>query len=265
MRGRNRGGFSLPELLVVLGLLGILLCLAGRLLSLGGSRQREFVSDCYRLLELVQSVQQEAVFSGRHCYAGFWEEPFGGKPETGGLFAVGFSRGDGRAGYGDWDPRGTWEEQTLEPQELVPLSHSKRFGSLQLSPSLPPKPGSSMERPPVSRFQRLGHPQGASVTPLPIGECSIPGRTIARGGSHASGEAVAANDRTWRVIHFSPRGETRIVHQTTAGTLVEFIEIGVVPKGTIPQKNEEGEAMSPPLHAAVLIYGSTGRARLYLP
>jgi hypothetical protein len=77
-----------------------------------------------------------------------------------------------------------------------------------------------------------------------------------------------------RVIHMRPDGGSKVVHQTTAGELVHFVEVGLVPRSGLPIAVPEGEGEEeepaaalriPSLHGAIQICGITGRVRLYLP
>lgn len=262
----RNGGFTVIELLLVIAILGALLPLSLGIYSGVFGLSARFTLESEGLERFLKDIQQAAKSAQNHCYVGFIEctktrsgqwaatqDVNKGAPSnqamSSALLVAAFARKDGEAGYSPRNPRVSWSETTLNGDNL----HLKRpiqiYSTLRLSPSLPPPEEGGMARPDVSRFQRIGHSSSISVTPIPL---KLDSETI----------------YLQRVIHFSPNGETRVVHQTTADTLISYVEVGLIPSSKNLQRSDQGKMPSQAsggLQAAIQISGVTGRVQLYLP
>jgi hypothetical protein len=238
--------------MAIVGLLGGLVCTVSAGVFAPGAR---FQRECWALEYFLREVQQAARHSRQHCFVGFVEMAIhADNPSERALFVAAYVRADGMRGFDNRNPRDSWLRDTIKPESLKLFRTPQHYPTLRLAASLPPPAEGAMARPPVSRYQRLGHRAADSETPV---------------------YALMSQNRTVeirRVIHLHPDGASRVVHQSTAANLVHALEVGLVPRGTPPPPpDESGE--DPPstapgtsgLHAAIQINGLTGRLQLYLP
>lgn len=246
-------GFSLVELLLVLAIAGIT---GGFVCSLWtgifGSAAR-FQRECTALEYFIKDVQQTASNAKEHCFIGFSELPQASEPSNATeteLVVVAYVRPDGMQGFDNKDPQASWLRATIAPGYLKLLRPIQRYPTLRLAGSIPPPTSGNMARPAVSRYQRIGHPAADSETPVYL-------------------EVFAQMMEIRRVIHLHPTGVTRVVHQTTADSLVHGVEVGLRPaNNAIPEKETDDpqpKGLALGLHAAIQLSGTTGRVQLYLP
>ena len=250
------GGFTLMELLVVIGIMAIMMGLVVPAIN-GLKGSGNFDGAMRELAGVLEPSRAYAMANNTHVFVGIEEvdarQSTSAIPQTpatttngGRVIVVAVASRDGTSGY---DSNTLTSGTSLSSSSLLLLGKVRRIENLHLldlnaSTTTPPATG-GMARSAVDPASRVGNAKCVSLTPF-----NYP----------LSG---TAQYKFTVVIEFGPQGSAKIVSQNGA-SLSKIIEIGIQPthQNAIPVPPSNQAVGS---HGAIQIDGLTGNIRTYKP
>jgi prepilin-type N-terminal cleavage/methylation domain-containing protein len=240
----REGGFTLLELLIVVGIIALLLVLvAPAFTSIKGGT--DVTSAAYTIKGVLDTARTYAKANNTYAWVGFYEEDVSQSstsPATGGNGRVVMSIVASNDGTTVYDPN---NPATIDATKLTEVGKLTKIDNVHLwtHTDTPPGTGPTFDtRPDVASTSCVGDSSPAnSATPFqyPVGN-----------------PAPAAQYTFLKAVQFSPRGEARINNNTNS--LQTIAEIGLEPThgATIPSS-------LPPNSVAIQFTGVGGNVRIY--
>ncbi len=250
-RGRRRSGFTLLELLIVVGIIATLLVLMAPAFTYikGGT---DVTSAAYNIGGLLEQARTYAMANKTYVWVGFKEEnasnpssPNSDMPAVGRVIVSIVASKDGTRGYDATNnslPNPAWTNYN-NSANLVAVTKLQHFENVHLAESLPPPDTGPMARPSVGPFYIIGNASCSSVTPFdwPLGSSLNAGQYSFQ-----------------KVVNFDPQGVARIQYSTNTDGIVTYMEVGI-------QQTHGTSVSSGPNVAALQIDCMTGSVRKYRP
>lgn len=257
-RACRREGFTLVELLVVIGLMALLMTLA--IPAISGLQGASAVNKAiFTIADVMDQSRAYAMAHNTYVFVGLVEvdastppENTPQKPGFGRVALAAIASKDGTPQFDSHDVNASWQKNYQNGREqFVAISKLFVFENLHLAESLgePPATG-GMSRIKLSSSYLLGNPDVKSLTPF----------------AWPLGNSLNASKATYtfeKVIMFNPQGLARI--QSKNGQILEeYWEIGLQQmRGTsVPAKPSDPNVGN---HAAIQVVGLTGATRVFRP
>ena len=265
-----RAGFTLLELLIVVGIIGLLLVLLAPAFT-SMKTGADFTNGVYGIQGVLESARTYAKANHTYVFVGFAEADSSVDPSVSPQVTTG-SRPYGRVAvaavasrdgtrhfdYVTSNQGADWTVNYNNGANLIAVGKLQRYENLHFVPvdfgSWTPTdyPNSNMARyQPTGPPYILGNAASSSVTPFtwPLGSPLSP---------------ASAQYRFDRVIYFDPTGVARIATENNADTIVSVMEIDLQPThGTVVPPNPTNQDVGN--HAAVQIAPMSGEIRVYRP
>jgi prepilin-type N-terminal cleavage/methylation domain-containing protein len=258
-----RAGFTLLELLLVVGIIGLLLVLIAPAFTSIKSGS-DFTNAVYGIQGLLESARTYAKANRTYVFVGFAEVDSSVDPSVSPQ-AAGFGRvavaavaskdGTRQFQYATSGQGSDWTANYSNGANLVAIGKLQKYENLHFLVDFPSWLPSAHPNSNMARFQPTGPPYSlgnagsGSVTPFswPVGS------------SLGSGQYNFT-----RVIYFDPTGIARIATSTNADTIAHVMEIDLQPThGTIvppvPSNQDVGN------HAVIQLGTTDGAVRVYRP
>jgi len=259
-----RGGFTLLELLIVIGIIAVLMVLIAPAFTTIKSAG-DVTSSIYGIKGLLDNARTYAKANHTYVFVGFAEVDGSVSPSSPpvagygrvAVAVVASKDGTRQVPYTSTDPASDWTANYANGSHLVALGKLERYENLHFVPvdfgSWTPTdhPNSNMARyQPTGPPYILGNAGSSSVTPFtwPLGSPLDTGYQY----------------RFDRVINFDPIGVARIATSTNADEIARVMEIDFQPThGTLvpplPTNQDVGN------HAVIQIAPTSGATRIYRP
>ena len=268
---QSRNGFTLLELLIVVGIIAILLVLIGpafRTIKSG----IDVTTAIYGVREVLENARTYAKANHTYVFVGFAEvdssvDPLVSPQITTGdtpygtvaVAAVASKDGTSQYQYATSDQGNDWTANYANGAHLVAIGKLQTYENLHFVPvdfgswSPTAHPNSKMARyQPTGPPYIFGHPLSSSVTPF----------TWPLGSALDSGYQY----RFDRVIIFDPTGIARIATSTNGDAIAHVIEIDFQPThGTVFQPLPDGFNQDVGNHAVIQLGTTSGAVRVYRP
>jgi prepilin-type N-terminal cleavage/methylation domain-containing protein len=239
-------GFTLLELLIVVGIIGLLLVLVAPAFTYikGGN---DVTSAAYTIKGVLDTARTYAKANNTYTWVGFKEVVVDG---TSRLAVAIIASKDGTRGYDITNinlPNPAWTSYD-SGANFVAVMKLQYLDNIHLAttlngPSNPPPTSGNMARPFIQSDNYVIGNAPASVTPFdwPLGS--------ALGSGQYSFQ---------KVVNFDPQGVARIQYSTTADTIVPYTEVGL-------QQTHGTSVSSSPNVAAIQLGGVGGEVTIYRP
>ena len=259
-----RGGFTLLELLIVIGIIAVLMVLIAPAFTTIKSAG-DVTSSIYGIKGLLDNARTYAKANHTYVFVGFAEVDGSVSPSSPpvagygrvAVAVVASKDGTRQVPYTSTDPASDWTANYANGSHLIALGKLERYENLHFVPvdfgSWTPTdhPNSNMARyQPTGPPYILGNAGSSSVTPFtwPLGSPLDTGYQY----------------RFDRVINFDPIGVARIATSTNADEIARVMEIDFQPThGTLvpplPTNQDVGN------HAVIQIAPTSGATRIYRP
>ena len=255
----NASAFTVLELLAVIAIMLMMTAMVfpsvSRIKSAG-----DVTKTAYDIVGILDQARAYAMANNTYVFVGFAEvdasisssvtpQVTTGTIPYGRIAVAVVASKDGTRGYDVTNanlPNPAWSNYN-NGANLVPIGKLQYFDNIHLAPLFSTLPNSGgLSRPTISSSNyMIGHANCQSVTPF----------------DWPLGKALNSGQYSFvKVINFDPNGVARIQYSTRQDTIVQYMEIGLIPtRGNILS------ATTPPNVAAIQIDGMTGATRIFRP
>ena len=244
-----RAGFTLVELLIVIGIIAVLLVLIAPAFTTIKSAG-DVTSAAYTIKGVLDTARTYAKANNTYTWVGFYEEDVSQPPTTVGVGRIVMSIVASKDGTTVYDPN---NPTTINPTKLIQVGKLTKIENVHLATFTDGlgTTGSTFDTRPAVTYDtaRIGDqtPPNASLTPFqyPVGN-----------------PAPSAQYTFMKAIQFSPRGEAEI--DNTNYTLKTVAEVGIVQThGNVAPTPSPGPRQYPGNVVAIQFTGVGGDVKIY--
>jgi len=237
-----RAGFTLVELLIVIGIIAVLLVLIAPAFTTIKSAG-DVTSAAYTIKGVLDTARTYAKANNTYTWVGFYEEDVSQPPTTVGVGRIVMSIVASKDGTTVYDPN---NPTTINPTKLIQVGKLTKIENVHLATFTDGlgTTGSTFDTRPAVTYQT---PPNASLTPFqyPVGN-----------------PAPSAQYTFMKAIQFSPRGEAEI--DNTNYTLKTVAEVGIVQtRGNAAPTPSPGPRQYPGNVVAIQFTGVGGDVKIY--
>ena len=277
-RGRSRG-FTLLELLIVVGIIGLLLALIAPAFT-SMKTGADFTNAVYGIQGVLENARTYAKANNTYVFVGFAEVDSSVDPSVSpqvtpaptpygrvAVAVVASKDGTRHFQYATSGQGTDWQANYADPSKpeyrgghLTPVGKLQRYENFHFLVDFPSWPPSPSHQTGMTRYQPNGAPYSMGADWNAAGIIPATPFTWPLGSPLGSDYQY----RFDRVIYFDPTGTARIATATNANAIVQVMELDLQPtRGTLAPPNPTDQDVGN--HAAVQVAPMSGEIRVYRP